>query len=158
LASAQNYGLVFNQYQQQYAAAAWNSSEMGSMLKNFALSGGSLDSTWVVKSAHWVDTRLVGMYAGEPLRDFGIDRENLASTLADPQPKIFLVRHQLNPEDRLEEQRTLDALQSLYPDGWAQLYPSRYPGKEFWVFFAPPASPGIQNKELNPLPLNPESP
>ena len=154
LAASQNYSLVFDQYQQQYALAAWNSSEMGQVLKNFAESGGSLESTWVVKSPHWVDTRLVGIHAGDPLRDFGIDLENIPSTLADSRPKIFLIRHQVNPDERLEEERTLKELQDLYPYGWANLYPSRYSGKDFWVFYAPPAFPGIQASELNTLSLH----
>jgi hypothetical protein len=152
LAAVQNYGLVFNLYRQQYAAAAWNSSEMGRVLKNFAQSGGSLEAAWVVKSAHWVDTRLVGIHAGEPLRDFGIDRENLAATLSDSRPKIFLIRHYPNPEDRLEEEQTLNELQNLYRTGWAQLYPSRYPGKEFWIFTAPPANPGDPTNAISILP------
>ena len=152
LAAAQNYGLVFTQYQQQYTLAAWNSSEMGMVLKNFAASGGSLEAAWVVKSPHWVDTRLVGMYAGEPQRDFGIDRENMISTLTDPRPKIFLIRHQTRPEDRVEEEQNLNELQTLYPSGWAQLYPSRYSGKEFWIFYAPPVNSGLQNSTFSALP------
>jgi hypothetical protein len=151
MAASQNYKLVFEQYQGQYTAAAWNTSEMGQTLREFARSGGSLEASWVVKSAHWVDTRLVGMHAGEPRRDFGIDRENLAVTLSDARPKLFLVRHYTNPEERAEEELTLSELQTLYPSGWAQLYPSQSPGKEFWVFYAPPLASGIQTSEQNPL-------
>jgi 4-amino-4-deoxy-L-arabinose transferase-like glycosyltransferase len=151
IASLQNYDLVFRQYQQQYALSAWNTSEMGQVLADFvSTSGSSLDATWVVKSPHWVDTRLVGMHAGNPARDFGIDMQDILATAIDFRPKLFLVRHFLNPEDRLDEEQTLLLLQQAYPLGWAQLYDSQYLGKDFWMFVVPPTVPGLQT------PLYPE--
>jgi 4-amino-4-deoxy-L-arabinose transferase-like glycosyltransferase len=150
LAALQNYALVFNQYQQQYALSAWNTSEMGQVLRNFAENGGSLQATWVVKSPHWVDTRLVGIHAGEPTRDFGIDLENIPATITETGAKLFLVRHFARPEDRTEEEMALVTLQQTYPQGWGELYTSQYAGKDFWVFYAPPVTPGLQS------PLYPE--
>jgi hypothetical protein len=154
LAASQNHDLVFRQYHQQYALSAWNTTEMGLALNHFAAASGDLDATWVVKSAHWVDTRLVGMHAGDPRRDFGIDWETIPATAADPRPKLFLVRHFLQPEDRAEEEQVLFMLQQTYPEGWAQLFSSHYFGKDFWMFFTPPTKPGIQITEINPG-LNP---
>jgi hypothetical protein len=150
LAALQNYALVFNQYQQQYALSAWNTSEMGLVLRNFAENSGSLQATWVVKSPHWVDTRLVGIHAGEPTRDFGIDLENIPATITEKGAKLFLVRHFARPEDRAEEEMALVTLQQTYPQGWGELYTSQYAGKDFWVFYTPPVTPGLQS------PLYPE--
>ena len=154
LAAFQNYALTFRVYQEQYALSSWNTSELGQALADFAVTGGSLETAFVVKSAHWVDTRLVGMLAGDPTRDFGIDFENIPATAIDPRPKLFLVRHFARPEDRQEEEQVLTVLQQSYPRGWAQLYPSQYPGKDFWMFQVPPAVPGLQTP-LYPEPVTP---
>ena len=151
IAAAQNHSLVFIQYQEQYALSAWNTSEMGRALSRFAATTGSLESSWVVKSAHWVDTRLVGIHAGSPKRDFGIDLVDIPATISDTGPKLFLVRHFARPEDRSEEEQALLILTQVYPMGWAQMYSSRYSGKDFWMFFVPPVIPGLQT------PLYPEN-
>ena len=39
---AQNYNLVFHTYYDQYRASAWNSSEMGAVMKGFMDRGGSV--------------------------------------------------------------------------------------------------------------------
>jgi hypothetical protein len=145
VSALQNYDLVFRQYQEQYALSAWNTSEMGNVLANFAAAGGDLDSTWVITSPHWVDTRLVGIHAGDPSRDFGIGIEAIPDTILDPRAKLYLVRHYVRIEDRAEEEEVLAVLQQTYPRGWVQLYTSDYNGKDFWMFFAPPAIPGIQS-------------
>jgi hypothetical protein len=141
--AAQNHDLVFRQYQEQYSLSAWNTTEMGQVIHDFAVTSGSLESAWVVKSPHWVDTRLVGIHASNPSRDYGIDLADIPNTLSDPRPKLFLVRHFPQAADRTEEAQVMALLQQLYPQGWAQLYPSRYPGKDFWMFYTPSAIPGI---------------
>lgn len=136
LSAFQNYDLVFRQYAQQFDAQSWNSSEMGAVIKQFGATYGSTDTSWIVPFPHWVDTRLPGVWAGIPNRDFAMWRENLPNTVELSGPKLFLVKANLErPEDN--DQATLDALKALYPQGRLELHPSRVAGHEFWVYFVP---------------------
>lgn len=126
LAALLNYRLLFGEYARQYAAHSWNSTEVGQVIADYANSFGSLDSAWVVAYPHWIDTRLVGVDAGSPGRDFAIWPEQLADTLGTPPPKLFV----LKPEDTLG----LNTLQQLYPQGQVSLHQSYIPTREFLVY------------------------
>ena len=136
----QSYNLVFNQYFQQYRLSAWNSSEMGRLMSSFAELNGTTDNAWVIPYTHWVDTRLVGMNAGFPLKDYALSIDQLDTTLAIPGAKLFLIK----PED----QAAITALGQMYPKGWFQEYVSSVPTKNFLVFLVPEEE----------LPLEPELP
>jgi hypothetical protein len=130
LSAAQNYDLVFNRYQAAYSASSWNTTEMGQVIRQFSDSIGDADSAWVLAYPHWVDTRLVGMHAGFPTKDYAVFPDQLHTTLLVPGPKLFLIK----PEDL--EGKTM--LKELYPQGWFQVYDSRYEGKDFLMFVVPP--------------------
>ena len=129
LSAAQNYDLVFRQYYDYFKVASWNTSEMGKVIQDFANSVGSLDGAYVVAYPYWVDTRLVGINAGYPTKDYAIQPDQLADTQAERGAKLFLLNRQ--------DQSSLSALQQLYPDGAVQLYPSFDEGHSFWIFFVP---------------------
>jgi hypothetical protein len=129
---AQNYDLVFHQYNDQYRLSAWNTSEMGAILKQFVLTQGSADHVWIIPYPFWADTRLPPMWAGIPDRgDMAIRRENLAETLSVTQTKLFMFK----PEDT----ETMARLRELYPQGILNLYKSDRinMGKDFYLFFVP---------------------
>jgi hypothetical protein len=130
LSAWQDYDLVFRQYQEQYVLSAWNTSEMGEVIHNFADTIGSADSAWVVAYPYWVDTRLVGMNAGFPLRDYAIWPEQFGDTLSNPDVKLFIVK----PEDV----EGLAGLRELYPSGSMKEYTNPVEGKSFFMFFVPP--------------------
>ncbi len=132
--ASQNYDLVFHQYHQQFRANAWNTSELGAVIRQFADSYGEEDSAWVVPYPHWVDTRLVGIRAGFPERDYALWREDIVQTLNDPRAKLFLVK----PED----DETIALLRQYYPTGVLKLFESDVPGRDFYMFSVPPAEPG----------------
>lgn len=139
----QDYDLVFRQYYTQYAQSAWNTSQMGKIIHEFATTIGTPDTAWVVAYPHWVDTRLVGMNAGFPLKDYAIWPDQLEETLAFEGPKLFIVK----PEDTAG----LEALQRLYPWGTWQEQLSPWEGKIFYVYFVPPGAV-ILPEESNPIP------
>jgi hypothetical protein len=126
----QNYDLVFDRWALQFRTNAWNTSELGAVIRQFADSSGAEDSAWVVPYPHWVDTRLVGIQAGFPERDYALWRENITDTLSDPRPKLYLVK----PED----EETIEILSSLYPTGVLRLYDSRVEGRDFFIYSVPP--------------------
>jgi hypothetical protein len=125
----QNYALVFGRYQAVYEASSWNTSEMGQVIRSFSDTIGDPESAWVLAYPHWVDTRLVGMNAGFPTKDYAIFPDQLASTLSIPGPKLFLVK----PDDEVGQ----DRLEAFYPNGWFQVYHSQVENKDFLMFFVP---------------------
>jgi len=131
LSASQNYDLVFNQYYRQFLYSSWNTTELGGVIRAFDDSIGSPDSAWVVAYPHWVDTRLVGINAGYPVRDFGILPENLEDTVETPDAKLFL----LKPED----EDAIQALKLYYPQGTLSKYTSKVESKDFLMYFVPPA-------------------
>jgi hypothetical protein len=139
--ASQNFDLVFRQFDQNFRLSAWNSSEMGAIIKGFGQTYGETDTAWVVPFPYWVDTRLVGVWAGIPNRDFAIWPENLAQTLQFSGPKLFIVK--ASQEDpRANDQSSVDLLRQFYPQGSLTLHQSAVPGHDFWVYFVPsPSSP-----------------
>ena len=129
----QNYDLEFNQFATQYSAGAWNTSEMGAVLKQFGQTYGSTDNVWIVPYPYWVDTRLPGVWAGIPNRDFAIWPQDFAGTETATGPKLFIV----NVDDSADH----DQLQALYPHGvWSRfISKTKLEGKDFMIFFVPPA-------------------
>jgi hypothetical protein len=126
----QNYDLVFDQYAQQFRTNAWNTSELGAVIRQFADTTGAEDSAWIVPYPHWVDTRLVGIRAGFPERDYALWPENIVDSLNDPRPKLYLVK----PED----EDTIELLRSFYPTGVLRLYESQVEGRDFYMYSVPP--------------------
>ncbi len=131
LAANDNYDLVFNKYRKNYELSSWNSSEMGAVYKDFATTIGTRDTFWLVGFDYWVDSRLISIVAGYPNRDCAILPPRLADTLAVPGAKLFI----LHPEATA----SLDTLKQLYPLGTVQEYQSKYPTKNFLMFFVPPS-------------------
>jgi 4-amino-4-deoxy-L-arabinose transferase-like glycosyltransferase len=130
-ACAQNYDLVFNQYRELFDASAWNTSEVGQVVRDFTQMEGTVKTEWLVAYPYWVDSRLVMINAGFPTQDDAIMPENLKNTQAEPGAKLFILNTQDNP--------SLETLRSLYPKGWVTEYQSKYPNKNFLMFLVPPS-------------------
>ncbi len=129
LSLGQNYLLAFDTFDRQYRAGTWNSSEMGNVLKQFLLLRGNEEGVWIVPYPHWVDTRLPGVWAGIPNRDFALWPEQLELSLSVPPPKMFLY----HPDDS----RSGETLRRLYPQGIVRRFPSATPNHDFYIFYVP---------------------
>lgn len=128
--AAVNYNLYFQVYTDQFRLSAQNASEVGAVIKAFARSIGSLDTAWVKAYPHWVDTRLVGMYAGDVTWNrASMEDADLARLQDDPRPKLYIV----NPRDG----EAVAELRRLYPDGRLSYYTSETPNHDFLLFFVP---------------------
>jgi len=132
----QNYDLVFRQYYEAYRGGSWNSSDMGAVIKQFEETHGTTETVWIVPFPHWVDTRLPGVWAGIPNRDFAKWPENLPETVQLPGPKLFLVKANQELPDANDE-KTLEMLWELYPQGKLELFDSDVSGHDFWMFSVP---------------------
>jgi len=125
----QNYQLVFDEYQTIYRAAAGNTTEMGKVIRGFIDSNGSPDSAWVVGYPYWVDTRLVSIEAGVPIRDYAIWPEQFMDTRNARFPLLFI----LNMEDDAD----LAELHAMYPHAIESVYQSQTIGRDFRVLLVP---------------------
>lgn len=142
LTAAQNFDLTFNQYAEQYAAASWNTTQIGQVVRDYVDSVGDKDTAWVVGVPYWVDTRLVGINAGFPEKDYAIWPEQFETTVAETRSKLFIVRS--------DDIADLELLVKLYPDGFATLHKNPYPGKDFYAFLVPAV--GITDQNVAPAP------
>lgn len=124
-----NYDLVFRQYDQQFMDGAWNTSQMGAVIRGFAESTGEVDHAYVVPYPYWVDTRLVGINAGYPLKDFALWTDQIETTQNYDAPKLFI----LYPDDL----PALEKLRSIYPRAREFRYDSGRVGKDFIIYSIP---------------------
>ena len=99
------------------------------MIQNFAESIGDYETAHVVAYPHWVDTRLVGINAGQPTRDYAISAEDFTSTASESRPQLFL----LHPDDV----KSLQKLKELYPFARVTEYPNDIEGKNFIILSVP---------------------
>jgi hypothetical protein len=130
VSATQNYGLVFDRYQTVYETSSWNTTELGHVIRDFSNTFGNPDSAWVLAYPHWVDTRLVGIHAGRPTKDYAIFPDELSNTLSVPGPKLFLVKS--------DDEQGQERLKAFYPHGWFRIYDSQVENKDFLLFFVPP--------------------
>lgn len=131
--SWQNFDLVFRQYDQQYRANEWNSTEVGNLVRKFLDNGNTIQQVFVLAFPNWVDSRIVAMTAGHPEVNPYLASENLKETVNFTQPLMFLM-HQ---DDTID----LEILQSLYPQGILNRYTSdNAPSHDFWAYFVPASS------------------
>jgi len=99
---------------------------MGEVISQFRDEHGQTDTVWIVPFPHWVDTRLPGVWAGVPNRDFALFPEFLADSLAYPSPKMFIFWN--------ADVETEKILKQLYPNGALSRYTSSFAGKDFYIF------------------------
>jgi hypothetical protein len=131
VAASANYALIFEKYNHQFMGGAWNTSQIGKTIRAFSDTIGSPDTAYVVPYPHWVDTRLVGINAGYPSKDYALWRDDIPNTQEDPRAKLFVVK----PEDF----ETQDMLDQIYPQGvWNLKEETRYTGKNYLLFMVPP--------------------
>jgi hypothetical protein len=137
--ASQNFDLVFRQFDQNFRDNAWNTSDMGAVIKEFGFIYGETDTVWIVPFPYWADTRLPGIWAGIPNRDFAMWPEQLPKSLSIPGPKLFMAKADLrNPSQ--DDRKSVELLKQLYPQGSLSLRQSTVPGRDFWIYFVPALS------------------
>ena len=130
MAIPQNYDLVFNQYTETFRLSSWNSSEMGKVIQKFDQTYGQTQTVWIVPYKHWVDTRLPGVWAGIPNRDFALWQHSLENSLIyEDFPRLFIVN--------LHDEETIEILQTMYPNGILSQYNSAVKNHDFLIYRVP---------------------
>ncbi len=123
----ENARLVFVDYYQQFRRSAWNTSEIGTVIREFADTIGDENRAWVVPYPHWVDTRLVGIQAIRQVKDYALWPDEIETTLSASPPKLYIYK----PED----EEAIAVLEELYPDGILDRYQSAVEGKDFMLYY-----------------------
>ena len=136
MSTLQNYNLVFDQFSTQFLKGAWNTSDMGKVIRSFVAEGNNPDNAFVIPFPYWVDTRLVGIQAGYPTKDYAINRNDLPTTQGLAGSKLFIVKE--------DDKETLDVLGTLYPTAMLGHFTSPLEGKNFWIYTVP------DNQMVNP--------
>ena len=137
--AAQNFDLVFRQFDTNFRNNAWNTTDMGILVEQFEAAHGESDTVWIVPFPYWVDTRLPAIYAGDTTRDMAMWPDDLPSTAQVPGPKLFMLKASLTDPSQ-NDQKSVDLLKQLYPQGTLDLHRSPIPGHDFWVFSVPAAA------------------
>ncbi len=123
----ENARLVFVDYYQQFKMNAWNTSEIGAVIRQFDDTIGDDSNAWVIPYPHWVDTRLVGIQAVGYVKDFALWSSDIQATIDAPVPKLYIYK----PED----EETAQILQDLYPGGIVDRYDSSVDGRDFMLYY-----------------------
>jgi len=122
-----NARLVFVDYYQQFKSRAWNTSEIGAVIEEFANTIGDEDHAWVVPYPHWVDTRLVGIHVVDQVVDFALWQKDILGTEMAAAPKLYIFK----PVD----EETYQILRDLYPDGIIEKFESEVEGRDFMLYY-----------------------
>ncbi len=122
-----NGRLVFVDFYREFRIRAWNTSEIGAVIREFSSNIGDDGQAWVVPYTHWVDTRLVGIHALGEVRDMALWQHDLEYSKNVPAPKLFIYK----PED----DETLRILQELYPNGATGQFDSEVEGRDFMLYY-----------------------
>ena len=128
----QNYDFLFDSYLKNYRESSGNTSEMGHVIRSFADSVGTPDTAWVVGYPYWVDTRLVSIEAGFPIKDYAIWPQNFEETKFLDAPKLFI----LNTQDTAD----LNTLLAMYPSAKVTTFTSKVPGRDFLIMLVGPGN------------------
>ncbi len=136
-ATVMNYRTYFETYDFQLRRTAQNAGEIAEVLGGFTKSVGDIDHAYMVAFPNWVDTRNVFLAMGAGPRNNYLPVEQGANAaraqVNDPAPKMYILN--------VTDQRNLQILRSLFPQGQVYTYQSRTgPDKDFTVFFVPAAS------------------
>ena len=126
-----NYDLVFNKYANQFRYSAWNTSEIANVTRSFMTAGNPMKNAWVIPYPYWIDTRLVGVWLGDPTYDPVLWPDQVGDTVYVAGNKLFFIKD--NDSD------SLALLREVYPQGALSYYHAApgLIGKDFWVFSVP---------------------
>ena len=121
-----NYNLMFVQHNNIYKNNAWNTSEMGEVLKEYLSQGVKAGDVHVIAYPYWVDGRLVAFNAGLAGLDLSYSIENIASLVFNQNQQVFL----LKPDHAY----AIELLKELFPNGELKIFESFTPSKDFYIF------------------------
>ncbi|MBI9048277.1 MAG: glycosyltransferase family 39 protein [Anaerolineaceae bacterium] len=138
-AMMQNYSLIFDSYKTRFLRGAWNSSDMGAVIDEFASTYGDYEHAYIVPFDYWVDTTLVGITSQKQVVNIALWPDQFESTLEYKGAKLFILKY--------DDYTSLDTLQTLYPTSVFWRHVDQYEGKDFFVLFVAPTEQNFEIQE-----------
>lgn len=125
-----NRTVFFEDYADSYWLSTQNASDMGEVIEKYATTIGSYDTAWVIAYPYWVDTRGVGIEAGDPWwNNVILDAAALDATVNEPRTKLFIV----HPDDAPSAGQLL----TLYPNAVITHWQRPAIHKSFYIYLVP---------------------
>jgi hypothetical protein len=124
-----NYRLYFVDFRDELDRGTLNTNDIGRVIHGFAESVGSYDTAHVIPYPYWVDTRLVGINAGRPDKDYAIQPADLETLTGEQRAQLFI----LKPEDA----ENVDRLRQIFPSGTLARWVSAIDGRDFLIYTVP---------------------
>jgi hypothetical protein len=128
-----NFRDYFVTFRDQYALSATNPSQVAAVVRGFTAAGIPPEAIWLKGYPHWLDARALALesFGTFAWRNAVLEPEALELAGTDPGPKLFIVH--------VDDQPAVDKLRELYPNGILARQKSSTPGKDFLIYFVPPA-------------------
>jgi hypothetical protein len=154
-----NYGAYFTSAMIVYRQSTLPHGQVGRMVKDFSTSIGAYGNAFVMGYPYWLDKRAVGIEAGQPDWQNGIDEQNppTPDRSRELQDLLNFIGSEVDNQfpfrtDRYvmiflnkEDMEMAKALSNTFPNGWLMHIPvdntlgsSEYENKDFYIFIAPP--------------------
>jgi hypothetical protein len=124
-----NYRLYFVDFRDELDRGTLNTNDIGRVIHGFAESVGSYDTAHVIPYPYWVDTRLVGINAGRPDKDYAIQPADLETLTGEQRAQLFI----LKPEDA----ENVGRLRQIFPSGTLARWVSAIDGRDFLIYTVP---------------------
>jgi hypothetical protein len=131
IAASLNYRLTFDEFAKHIRLTHLNTSEAGHVITGFAETIGSYDTAHVIPYPYWMDTTLVGIQAGQGIRNFAFWPDQLEELTSETRPQLFI----LNKDDA----DSLLRLQELFPEGSLKRWESESDSRDFLMYSVPAA-------------------
>jgi hypothetical protein len=133
LAARQDFDLTQNQYPAVYRGNVQNASEIGQFMREFSISIGRPEDTYLIPYPYWIDDRIMNIYAGFPISSkHYLFPADLPTFVFSGRPTLFMLL--------ATDTDDLHTLQNEFPTGYYGTVVSAYPGKDF-VYFLVPGTP-----------------
>jgi hypothetical protein len=124
-----NFSLTFDKFATHIRESHLNTSDAGNVIRAFAETIGTYDTAHVIPFPYWVDTRLVGVQAGQGVTDFATWPDELEGLNSEPRPQLFI----LNKDDT----GSLELLRSLFPEGTVKRWEADIDSRDFLIYSVP---------------------
>ncbi len=129
IAATTNYRLTFSEFATHIRLVHHNTSEVGRAIEGFAESIGTYDTAHVIPYPYWMDTTLVGIQAGQGVRNFAYWPDQLEELAFETRPQFFVFN-----KDDID---SLSRLQTLFPEGSLKRWESETEGRDFLMYSVP---------------------
>jgi hypothetical protein len=129
IVAATNYSLTFDEFATHIRQSHLNTSDAGEVVRGFAETVGTYDTAHVIPFPYWMDTTLVGIQAGQGVRNLATWPDELEELASEPLPQLFILHK--------DDTDSLDLLQWLFPEGTLKRWEAEIDSRDFLIYSVP---------------------